>query len=120
MAKKVLVVDDSPVDLNNLKSILADAGCMVVTATNGAEAIAKAKSEKPQIIFLDVVMPDMDGFNACRELAADPSTASIPVIFVSSKGQKADQAWGMMQGAKGYVVKPYTADQVIDQLKAAA
>ncbi len=117
MAKKALVVDDSAADLANLRTILDDAGCMVLTATGGAQAVAKAKSEKPAIIFLDVVMPDMDGYEACRLLAADNDTKSIPVVFVTSKGQKADKVWGELQGAKGHIAKPYTADQIIDQLK---
>ncbi len=117
MAKKALIVDDSAADLANLKAILDDAGCSVITATGGAEAVAKAKSDKPQIIFLDVVMPDMDGYEACRHLAADGDTKSIPVVFVTSKGQKADKVWGELQGAKGHVSKPYSADQIIDQLK---
>ena len=117
MSKKVLVVDDSAADLSNIKSVLADAGCIVITATNGAEAIDKAKSQKPAIIFLDIVMPDMDGYEACRLLAQDEDTKPIPVVFVTSKGQKADKVWGELQGAKGHVHKPYTADQIIDQLK---
>ncbi len=117
MSKKVLVVDDSPADLANIKGVLSDAGCLVVTAANGREAIAKAQSEKPNVIFLDIVMPDMDGYEACRLLNEEPSTKGIPVIFVTSKGQKADLVWGQMQGAKGHVVKPYSADQIIDQLK---
>lgn len=120
MAKKVLVVDDSAADLANIKAVLSDAGCIVITATNGNEAIAKAKAEKPSIIFLDVVMPDMDGYEACRLLAQDGDTKGIPVIFVTSKGQKADKVWGELQGAKGHVCKPYTADQIIDQLKSLA
>jgi twitching motility two-component system response regulator PilH len=120
MSKKVLVVDDSPAEMNNMKNILADVGCVVITASNGKEAVAKAKAEKPSVVFLDIVMPDMDGYEACRLLAEDPATKSIPVVFVSSKGQKADQVWGQLQGAKGYVVKPYKPEQVIDQLKAVA
>jgi len=120
MSKKALVVDDSPVDLAHVKNILTDSGCFVITASNGKEAIAKAKVEKPNIIFLDIVMPDMDGYEACRLLAEDPATKGIPVVFVTSKGQKVDKVWGQMQGAKGHVVKPATSDQVIDQLKAFA
>jgi len=117
MAKKVLVVDDSLADLTNMKTVLTDAGCLVVTATDGAQAIAKAKAEKPAIIFMDVVMPDMDGYEACRKLAKDEDTKSIPVVFVTSKGQASDKAWGEMQGAKGHISKPFTADQIIDPLK---
>jgi twitching motility two-component system response regulator PilH len=117
MAKKVLVVDDSPADLANIKGILSDAGCIVVTASNGTEAVAKCKSEQPSIVFLDIVMPDMDGYEVCRQLSHDPATKAIPVVFTTSKGQKADKVWGELQGAKGHLTKPYTADQVTDQLK---
>lgn len=120
MSKKVLVTDDSPVDQANIKNVLTDAGFLVITASNGAEAIAKAKSEKPTLIFLDVVMPGMDGYETCRNLQADAETKDIPIIFVTSKGQKADRVWGQMQGAKGHVQKPFTADDVIDQIKAVA
>ena len=115
--KKALVVDDSAADLANIKSILSDAGCMVVTASNGKEAIEKAKSEHPSLIFMDIVMPDMDGYEACRLLMQDANTKGIPVVFVTNKGQKADKVWGELQGAKGHITKPYTADQIIDQLK---
>lgn len=118
MSKKVLVVDDSPVDQANIKNALTDAGCMVITASNGAEAIAKAKAEKPAVIFLDIIMPEMDGFETCRTLTKDPLTKDIPIVFVSSKGEKADKVWGQMQGAKGHLAKPFTTEQLIDQLKA--
>jgi twitching motility two-component system response regulator PilH len=117
MAKKALVVDDSAADLANIKAVLSDTGCIVITAVSGREAITKAKAEKPAIIFLDVVMSDMDGYEACRQLAQDGDTKGIPVVFVTNKGQKADKVWGELQGAKGHVCKPYTADQIIDQLK---
>lgn len=120
MNKKALVVDDSAAEITNMKSILSDAGCTVVTAASGKEAIAKAKVEKPAVIFLDIVMPDMDGYEACRLLSEDPLTKGIPVVFVTSKRQQADKVWGQMQGAKGHVVKPYTPDQIIDQLKSVA
>lgn len=120
MSKKILVVDDSRAETANMRSILTDAGCMVITASNGVEAVAKAKAEKPAVIFLDIVMPDMDGYEACRLLQEDPATKSIPVVFVTSKGRKVDKVWGQMQGAKGHIVKPYQPDHIIDQLKALA
>jgi twitching motility two-component system response regulator PilH len=118
--RKVLVVDDSAADLANIKAILSDAGCIVVTASSGKESLDKARSENPSLIFMDVVMPGMDGYEACRLLAADAATKGIPVVFVTSKGQKADKVWGELQGAKGHVTKPYTADQIVDQLKSVA
>ena len=116
--KKVLVVDDSSVDRENLKSMLNETGCVVVTANDGAESVAKAKAEKPDVIFMDVIMPGMDGFEACRRLRKDSTTKDIPIVFVTSKNQKADRVWAQMQGAKALVSKPYTRDQIIEQLRA--
>jgi twitching motility two-component system response regulator PilH len=113
---KVLVCDDSITDLTNIKQIVETAGCMTVTASSGAEALDKAKSEKPDLIFLDIIMPEMDGFEACRKLHDDPTTKDIPVVFVTSKHQKADRVWAQMQGASDFISKPYTADQIAAKL----
>jgi twitching motility two-component system response regulator PilH len=115
---KILIVDDSPTELAHIQSIISDAGCLVLTATNGQEALTKAKAEKPDLIFLDIVMPDQDGFSTCRKLAGDAATKDIPVVFVTSKNQKADRVWAQMQGAKGYITKPYSSNEIIDQIKA--
>ena len=114
--KKILVVDDSPVDLKNIERIVSDAGAMVITATSGADALAKAKESAPSMIFLDVNMPGIDGFSTARQLAADPATKGIPVVFVTSKDQKADRVFAQMLGAKGYVTKPYTAADIVAKL----
>jgi twitching motility two-component system response regulator PilH len=114
--KKVLVVDDSPVDVQNLQRILSDAGAIVVTASSGAEALQVAKRELPQLIMMDVNMPGLDGFSAVRQLAQDPATKGIPVVFVTSKDQKADRVFAQMLGAKGYVTKPYAPESIISQL----
>jgi twitching motility two-component system response regulator PilH len=92
----------------------------VITANNGKEALEKAKTEKPDLIFLDIIMPDMDGYATCRALINDPETKNIPVIFVTSKGQKADRVWAQMQGGKDLVAKPYSPDQTVEQLKKTA
>lgn len=114
--KKVLVVDDSSVDLKNLERIVSDAGAMVITASNGNEALAKAKESQPQLIMLDVNMPGLDGFSTARQLAADAQTKGIPVVFVTSKNQKADRVFAQMLGAKGFVTKPYAAADILANL----
>lgn len=119
-AYKVLIVDDSKTDLAHLEQILTGEGCAVVTATNGREALRKAQTERPDIIFMDIVMDDMDGFEAARRLTRDASTSNIPVIFVSSKRQRADRVWALMQGAKDFISKPYEASDIIAQLQAHA
>jgi len=114
---KILAVDDSKVDLINLQNIISDAGYEVLTASSGQEAIEKAASEKPDLIFMDVVMQHMDGYQACRELTHNDASKDIPIIFVTSKGQKADRVWAEMTGGKGLVQKPYTPDQIIEEIK---
>ena len=110
---KVLIVDDSSVDLMNLKAILSDAGMAVTTAASGIEAVAKAKSQPFDLILMDVNMPGLDGFSAARQLTNDPLTKAIPVIFVTSKDQKADRVFAQMLGAKAFVTKPYTVEQIL-------
>jgi twitching motility two-component system response regulator PilH len=114
--KKVLVVDDAPVDAQNLQRIFSDAGWVVISASSGAEAITKAKAEVPDLIMMDVNMPGLDGFSATRQLMQDPTTKGIPVVFVTSKDQKADRVFAQMLGAKGFVTKPYTSDQILSAI----
>lgn len=116
MSGKIMVVDDCLADLKLLKSIVADAGHTVITASSGEEAIAKAKAMQPDMIFMDVIMDNKDGFEACRELVSDMATKDIPIVFVSSKCQKADRVWAELQGGKALIGKPYTADQIVDQI----
>ncbi len=115
--KNILICDDSPVEIINLAKILEEAGCNVIKASNGQEAISLAKKHKPDLIFLDIVMPEMDGYAACRELTKSPETKDSPVVFVSSKGQKADRLWAQMQGAKDLVQKPYQDSEIIDHIQ---
>jgi twitching motility two-component system response regulator PilH len=115
--QKILICDDSQVDLMNLKNALQITNCILITASNGEEAVQKAKSEQPDVIFLDIVMPGMDGYAACRTLRDDPETKHIPVIFVSSKHQKADRVWAQMQGAKDFISKPFETKEITDKLE---
>src|SRR5437762_1831621 len=101
----ILIVDDSPTEVHVMKSALEKHGFRIESASDGAEAIVKAKSLKPDLIFMDVVMPGVNGFQATRKLAADPETKSIPVIMITSKDQETDRIRGMRQGAIDYLVK---------------
>ena len=118
MAKTILIVEDNQNDRTRLEKILSGAGYMVSTAENGDQALAAVKRNKPDAILMDVNMPVMDGFAATRALRGDAATKDIPVVLVSAKDQKADKAWGQMLGAKGYVTKPYTDAQVLEQVRA--
>jgi twitching motility two-component system response regulator PilH len=118
MARHILIVDDSQVDRSRLEQLLATNGFQVSTAENGEQAIASVKRAKPDAILMDVNMPGMDGFAATRALRGDAGTKDIPVVLVTAKDQKADKAWGQMLGAKGYITKPYSDEQILSQVRA--
>lgn len=107
----VMIVDDAEADRIHLEQIVQGHGFSVVSARTGKEAIEKVRDHRPDLIFLDILMPDMDGFETCRTLNDDKGLSGIPVVMVTSKANKADRIWAMEQGASGYVTKPYsTAD----------
>ena len=114
---KILVVDDVQAERGLMTSILRKAGHTVIEAVNGVEGVAMAKAHKPDAVVMDIVMPELDGFGATKRLMMDPETKSIPVIIVSSKPQESDKFRAKQLGAKGYVVKPATAEKVLPVLK---
>ena len=117
MPRRILIVDDAVVDRQNLERILCAEGHSVMLAESGEQAILRARSDQPDLILMDVNMPELDGFAATRRLKADAATRDIPVVFVTGKNQKADIAWGRMLGARGYVGKPYTREQLLEQIE---
>jgi CheY-like chemotaxis protein len=110
----ILIVDDVQTDRELLGSVVANAGHHPIYAGDGSQAVELARQAQPALIFLDVVMPVQDGFKTCRALKADPKTAKIPVILVTSKKGDSDKFWGKKQGADEHVGKPYTKEQVGD------
>ena len=116
--KNVLVVDDSPTDRQFLSDLLAKNGYKVTTAESAEEAITKAKSLRPDLVLMDVVMPGQNGFQATRALTKDEATKSIPIIICTTKGQDTDKAWGLKQGAKDYIVKPVVAADLLKKIQA--
>ena len=116
--RKVLVVDDSATERHVLGEMLAAQGMQVVFAENGEVGLAKAKSEQPDLIMMDVVMPGMNGFQATRAVTRDPETRHIPVIICTTKGQETDKIWGIRQGAKDYVVKPVGSGDLASKIAA--
>lgn len=113
---KILCVDDSPAMLSLFEKIVRDEHLEYFSASNGSDAIECAISKHPDLIFLDIVMLGMDGFAVMRELQKDARTAGIPVVFASSKNQKADHAWAKMQGAKGFITKPIDEQMVVEEI----
>ncbi len=114
----VLVVDDSPTEQHVLKNILEKAGFLVEVASDGEEGIQQAKRLKPKLILMDVVMPVLNGFQATRKLSEDAETAGIPVIMVTTKDQETDKRWGLRQGAEDYLVKPVSAQDLLQRVRA--
>lgn len=112
----ILIVDDSPTEIHVLTTILEKNGFSVSVANNGEEGVDKAKSEKPDLILMDVVMPGMNGFQAARQISTDPETNNIPIIIVSTKDQETDKMWGLRQGAKDYVTKPAKEKDLISKI----
>jgi len=116
MNSKVLIVDDSKMDLEMLKTIVSKEGYEVITAISGQEAVDKAVTVNPDLIFMDVIMENKDGFEACREISSKNETKHIPIVFVTGKCQKADRIWAELQGGKALVGKPFTRDQIVTEI----
>ncbi|SIR05729.1 response regulator [Marinobacterium stanieri] len=114
---KILIVEDDPIQQQKLHGILKQTGAQVFIATNGQQGITMAEQEKPDLIFMDIVMPGVDGFSACRHITGGESTRDIPVVIVSSKHQEADRVWAQLQGASSLVAKPFSDQDILDQVK---
>lgn len=113
---KVMIVDDSPTEVHVLQTMLTKNGHEVVVATTGEEGVEMAKTEMPDLVLMDVVMPGMNGFQATRQLSKNAETATIPVIMVTTKDQETDKVWAMRQGAKDYIVKPVQEKALIEHV----
>jgi len=109
----ILMVDDNPADLQVLQTILEGQGCRLLTARDGAGTLSVAAEEKPDVILLDIMMPDMDGLDVCRNLKADPATFEIPVIFLAAPEKTEDKVRGLEMGAVDYITKPFQSEEVI-------
>ena len=114
---RILIVDDSPSQLMGMKRIVEKLGHEALTAEDGAAGVEAAKAQKPDLILMDVVMPNLNGFQATRTISKDPTTAHIPVVLVTTKDQETDKVWGMRQGAKAYVTKPIREEELIKALE---
>ena len=115
---RILIVDDSPTEVKKISTILEKHQHEVLTADNGADGVAKARAETPDLVLMDVVMPGMNGFQATRKLTQDPDTSNIPVIMITTKDQETDKIWAMRQGAVEYLVKPIDGEQLVAKINA--
>ncbi len=114
---KILIAEDER-DIRDLVAFtLRFAGHEVVAASNGEEAVQMAPKENPDLILMDVRMPRMTGYEACRVLKADPKLKDIPVVFLSAKGQESEIQIGLEAGAEEYLLKPFAPDQLTERVK---
>lgn len=114
---RILIVDDSPSQLLGIQRIVEKLGHEILTATDGAAGVEAARAQLPDLVLMDVVMPNLNGFQATRTLARDATTKHIPVILVTTKDQDTDRMWGMRQGAKAYITKPFSEDELSEVLE---
>jgi len=117
--KKILVVDDSPFMLKSITFVLEKEGHDFCTASDGEEALRKVAEEKPQLIFLDAVMPHKDGYEVCRQIKADPALKDICVIMATGQGEPEDLEKALAAGADGCMLKPYTPAQILEKVREA-
>jgi chemotaxis family two-component system response regulator PixH len=113
----VLIVEDTMTDLQVAMSSLQQAGFAVLTASNEQEAKTKIATQRPDLIVMDVVLPDRSGFELCRDLKQEDATKGIPVVMCSTKGSNMDKYWGMQQGADAYLPKPVDGDELVKTVR---
>ena len=111
---RILIVDDSPSQLMGIRRIVEKLGHEALTAEDGAAGVEAAKREIPDMILMDVVMPNLNGFQATRSITREASTKHIPIVLVTTKDQDTDRVWGMRQGAKAYITKPFSETELAD------
>ena len=114
---RILIVDDSPSQLLGIQRIVEKLGHESLTAEDGAAGVEVAKRELPDMVLMDVVMPNLNGFQATRTLSRDANTRHIPVILVTTKDQDTDRMWGLRQGAKAYLTKPFSEDELAEVIE---
>lgn len=117
MRKKILVVEDDPDQLEVIRFTLKNAGFAIGTATNGIDALKKAKTVSPDLIMLDVMMPELDGFAVCETLRGNPATASIPVLMLTGLCSHISRLVAYESGATDYVIKPFDAEQLVSKVE---
>jgi twitching motility two-component system response regulator PilH len=113
----ILIVDDVKTDRALIGKVVMEAGHVAEYAEDGSQALGRAISVKPALIFMDIVMPTTNGFQACRQLKNTPETSHIPVVLVTTKGTESDKFWGQKQGADAHIVKPFSPDELLSVIR---
>lgn len=113
----VLIVDDSSALREMIAGLLIKAGMTILEAKDGAEAQKKIEASPPDLVVLDIVMPNMNGYELTRWIKSNPKTKDVPVVICSSKGEEFDRYWGMKQGADAYIAKPFRPNEMVETVK---
>lgn len=113
---KVMVIDDSKTIRRTAATLLEHTGCTVVTAEDGFDALARIVRERPDLIFIDVMMPKLDGYETCSIIRSNSEYAEIPIVMLSSKSSFCDRARGDVVGANAYLTKPFSKDELLDAI----
>ena len=116
-SKKILIVDDDKDFLKALTIVLEDKGYSIVAATDGAQALELARTESPNLILLDIMLPGMNGFKVCRFLKFDENYKDIPIIIISAKADQEDKRLGKQMGAELYITKPFENEELLQTIK---
>lgn len=117
MAKKIFIVEDELDFLSTLRERLEFEGFVVATAVDGEESLRKIPEEKPDLILLDIMLPEMNGYQVCRELKSNPETKTIPVVVVTAKSQESDKFWAKETGADDYLTKPFEMEELLQKIQ---
>ena len=115
--RKVLVIDDEPGIIEIVEANLEGDGFEVISASNGKEGLAKIKSERPELVVLDVMMPEMDGWEVLRRVEQDDEIAGLPVIMLTAKAADEDYIHGLEEGAVEYITKPFYPQELVNRIK---
>ena len=114
---KVMVIDDSNTIRRSAKLFLSSAGFDIIEVEDGFDALSKIMEQEPDLVFIDVLMPNLDGLQTCQIIRRNPMFKNLPIIILSSKDGEFDKAKGLMMGANDYLVKPFTKDSIIKVVK---
>ena len=109
----ILIIDDSPTDIRVFTTLLEKAGHQVLSVGTAEEGIERVRSELPDLVIMDVIMPGMNGFQATRTLTRDPATSSVPIVMITTKSMETDQVWGLRQGARAFITKPVSEKDLL-------
>ncbi len=114
---RILIIEDSPSQLLSIQRIVEKLGHETITATDGPAGVEAAKTYLPDLVLMDVVMPKINGFQATRTLKREPATQHVPVVLVTTKDQDTDRLWGIRQGARAYITKPFSENELLEVME---